>query len=109
MGTKRLIDHDADTGESVWFESDGDDGFHLHHEQDCTPILNDNAVLRNTGLDAWRAGDDFRKEASIPNGLLMKWLAEEGIEFWKPEGMQRIVKKLNDPEYRYLKTADVRI
>lgn len=109
MAERRLFDADPDTGETVWFEPTEDGGFTLQHEQDCEPILDHNQALRSTGDDAWKAGGDYRLEASIPNTVLMKWLVEDGIKFWTPEGMQRIVKRVNDSDWRHLKTFNGRI
>lgn len=103
-----LFDHDEITGTRTWYESDGAGGFRLVTEADCEPVLDGNKQLQSgSGRDYWKG--DVRKEASIPNVILMKWLVEDGIQYWTPEGQSRIVKKLNDPEWRYLKCADVMV
>jgi hypothetical protein len=44
--------------------------------------------------------------ASIPTGLQMKWLIEEGLDVYDDNHWPRILRKLNDPEYKYLKTTN---
>lgn len=103
---RRIFDRDDDTGTSTYFESTDDGGFKLTTVGDCEPVLDANKYLSaGSGRDYWKG--DVRKEASIPNVILMKWLVEDGIKYWTPEGHERIVKKLNDPDWRYLKCANV--
>lgn len=103
-----LFDHDPITGTSTYFEGDGQGGYTLHTVADCEPVLDHNKALSGGGgREHWKG--DVRLEASIPNVILMKWLAEDGIEWWTPEGQERIVRKVNDAEWRYLKTANVTI
>lgn len=108
MGSRVIFDHDAATGTSTYFEGDGNGGFTLHTVADCAPVLDANKSLSaGNGREHWKG--DFRKEASIPAVILHKWLVEDEIQFWTEEGKERIVRKLNDPDWAYLKTADVMI
>lgn len=103
-----LFDHDAATGTRTYFEGTGDGGFTLTSEADCAPVIDANKALSGgSGREHWKG--EYRKEASIPSIILLKWLNEDGIQWWTPEGQERIVRKLNDPDWRYLKTADVTI
>jgi hypothetical protein len=107
--TKRLFDFDQNTGMKTVFEDLGDDGFALHTTQDVEPILDANKAKANMGRDYYAASKDIWRVASIPMSVQLKWMVEEGIDVYNPEHMPRIKKKLNDPEWRHLKTADVRI
>jgi hypothetical protein len=103
---KRLLDFDPLTGITEVFEAT-DDGFNIHTYQDVTPIVETNKTLQNLGRDAWRKQGDWRLEASIPIGIQYKWLTEYGIDVWNPNHKPAVIKKLNDPEWRYLKCAEV--
>ena len=105
MSRELLIDRE-DTGVRTYFEEQ-DGNVLLHTEQDAEPILDLNKKKRDLGR-AWYAADpDVHKVASIPNGVAMQWLTRYGVEAWNPEHMDRVRRLLNDPEWRYLKTAEV--
>lgn len=102
--------YDEDSGLFVEYE-DTDDGFNLHYRQDHEPVIERNKALAGgSGRDHWKG--DFRLEASIPNILLIKWATEDGIPaemIFSDEYASKICRRLNDPDYRHLKCADVRI
>jgi hypothetical protein len=93
---------------SEYIFKDGD--LTVNRVQDVEPILDKNKWLQ-TVAQPW-AGT-FRHVATIPNVILEKWINEEGapvLSMSKQEFSQFIKKKLNDPDWRYLKTtADARI
>ena len=71
--------------------------------QDVEPILDLNKALQNAG----RQSGDFRHIGTIPNVVLVKWLYEEGANVWRMsahEFGQFIRRKLNDPDWRHLRT-----
>lgn len=47
---------------------------------------------------------DLKKVASIPEDLMAKWIAEDGINYMKPEHAAALRRKLNDPDNRFLRT-----
>jgi hypothetical protein len=107
------FDFDPLTGSKSWFiDGEGDD-FQILTETDVQPVIDRNKSLQNygggDGKDYWRAGDNMRHEASIPIGVQMEWMTKHGVDVMNPAHMDGVVKLLNDPEYRYLKTANVRI
>ena len=109
--SKRLFDYDPLTGTTEWFEST-DDGFRIHSEMDAQPILDLNAHKRNEGRSYYAADPDMWKVASVPNLLLIHWATELGIppdKVFSEEFAEVVTRKLNDIEFRKLKTADVRI
>lgn len=107
---RRPFDFDPDTGLIVTYE-DTEDGFSLHYSQDAEPIIDRNkSLVGGNGRDHWKG--EFRLEASIPNILLIKWATEDGIPaemIFSDEYAKRIARRLNDPDYRHLKCASVRI
>lgn len=108
MSNKRFFDHDPLTGITSYFhDHDDPEKFSISTEQDVTPFLEANKAKQNSGKDYWKSGGDFRHEATIPIGVQHLWLEKYGIEVWNPDHLPDVVKRLNDPEWRYLKTAEI--
>lgn len=71
--------------------------------QDVEPILDTNKQLEQEPQKG-----DFRHIGTIPNVLIEKWMNEEGapvLAMSSDEFARFIRRKLDDPEYRYLRTA----
>lgn len=77
--------------------------------QDVEPILEANKKLYNEDDRGWSKSKEWRRAASIPNVIVMKWMLEEGINIFKREHWPRVARKLNDPEWRHLRTAPGRL
>lgn len=73
--------------------------------QDVEPYLEWNKVLR----DQPQKSDWGRHIASVPNVIIERWLNEEwqrgntGLVLDSPEFKQLVWKKLQDPDYAYLR------
>jgi len=105
---KELFSHDPLTGMTVWFHSDDSDPdkVHLEYEQDAEPVIEFNkAAQREGGYSAQGIKDEMWHYASIPNGVAMKWLIEDGLDIYDDNAWPQIFRKLNDPEYAYLKAT----
>lgn len=78
----------------------------IERVQDVEPILEHNKMLR--GIP--QKSDWGRHVASVPNIVLEKWLNEEhargnkSMRFMDEEFRQLVWRKLNDPEWAYLRT-----
>lgn len=99
---KKLVTPDVQTTKLI--VSDGD--LHVERTQDVEPILDHNKEI--SGLQQPFAGA-FRHVATIPLVILEKWMNEEGapvMSMSKNEFARFVKKKLNDPDWRYLKTTD---
>ena len=105
--TKRLLDFDPLTRESVWFEMNDDGIVTLHQEQDMTHIIEANKMMANDD-EYTRTGikSDWWHYARVPNNIIHKWLVEENINFFDKNDRKKVFKKLNDPEYKYLRVTD---
>jgi len=77
--------------------------------QDVEPLLDRNKRFQNSGLDGYSPTRDWKQVASIPNIILEKWLKEEGLRYWDSEHRDRLIKKLDDPEWQYLRTGTGKI
>lgn len=82
-----------------------DDELTFINRQDCEPTLQLNKQLYNDGTDGYGPTREWRRIASIPNIILEKWLKEEGIRYWDSEDTHKLAAKLDDPEWRFLRTA----
>lgn len=105
--SRELFSYDSTTGMTVWFDyNDLTDEVTLEYEQDVEPLLDANKRQAN---DASFTKDgikqEFWKYGSIPVGLQMKWLVEEGLDIYDANAWPQIFKKLNHPDYAYLKTT----
>jgi len=87
------------------FDSDGS-GLTIEHIQDVVPILDWNSEARR---DEQRS-DWGRHVARIPNVIYVKWLNDEyakgntRLRPFTPEFDDIVQKKLNDPDWAYLRT-----
>ena len=104
---KRIIDYNPLTGISTWFEYHSEtDMTVISRLQDVEPILELNKAKANdTDLTKRGFNESWWEYASIPNIVIEKWKTEFGIDVYNKDHWKAIFKKLNDPEYRYLKTT----
>lgn len=84
---------------------DETDAVTLHTQVDVQPILDANKRASNDETMRPRAGNTFRRVASVPLDLLFAWRKE-----WRDRGMTweerqaDLAKRLNDSDLRYLRT-----
>jgi hypothetical protein len=94
-------------GMKVFFVHAGDE-VQIHYSQDATPLLD-----RNKSAQTFRGkritSDYANPIASIPPIIAMKWLNEEGWWVYDPAAKDKLKAKLNDPEWRYLRTSELRV
>ncbi len=89
-----------------WYRRKNADGSVDHcFNEDVQAILDQNKAMANHN-SGWMSEKWGRRRASIPLTLWMKWLNEDGVDVFKPEHADYLKKKLRDPDYRYLLTAD---
>lgn len=97
---KTLDSWDAYTGLSTkWHFDDTTGDLYQEREQDVQPILDRNAQIRNHSTP----GKEFRLAASIPLWVIEKWY-QEGINVFQKEHEAALKKKLNDPDWAWLRT-----
>lgn len=107
---ERLLDFDAMTGISTFHDYDHQTKVTtISYRGDSTAVLERNKKLYNDP-EYKKAGmaSGLVHYASIPPAVELKWRIEDGIDIydknnWGPNGP--IARKLNDPAYRYLRTA----
>ena len=81
----------------------------VYREQDVQPYLDANKRMQAESAGGWRrtAGRTSRMVADIPNIVIERWLREGFNIFRCTENELR--KKLDDPEWSYLKTIPGKI
>ena len=90
-------------------EPDGEGGLLVHSVQDVSAIIERNKALRNTN-DGYSPTRDMVRIGFIPNIFREKWLNEEGWDAWRPDLYgDKLVQKLNDPDYAFLRTGGGRV
>jgi hypothetical protein len=104
---KRIVDYDPFTGMTTTFDYDHvSDTSIIGREQDVSVLLDVNKALQNDESYS-RKGikNDWWHYASIPPLIIEKWRNEFGIDVFNKDHLKAVYKKLNDPEYLYLKTT----
>ena len=98
----------AQTVKSDYYYDDGEDKLVLHTHGDVQGVIDANKAAQNAWDGRFNPKKTFHHVASIPPEIALKWLHEEGYNIYQREGFEAIIKKkLNDPEWRYLKTKDI--
>jgi hypothetical protein len=100
---KRILDYDPLTGIKSVYEGTTD-GFMVHYEQDVEDIIETNKIKANDAPD--RMGE-FVHAADIPITIQMEWMIKHGVDIYNPDHTPGILRLLNDPDYRYLKTRHI--
>ena len=80
----------------------------LHTTQDIEPILKRNKTLRDetTGISE---GGNLYHIGSIPWNVITIWNQTDGINFMQMEAKEQekyLFRKLQDPDWAYLRTTD---
>ncbi len=102
---RRFFDHDAEYGLTEFFHYDpSTNQFSIETVQDVEPILEENKRALNNG-DGYTPSRDMRKIASIPLNVLSLWKEKHGIDIFDKNHEAGVKRLLNDPDWRYLRTA----
>lgn len=89
--------------ETIEFHADG--SFAVKRSEDVEPILDVNKRALASGHDGYSPTRELRKVASIPITVQMQWITRYGTDPLA-KGNEVLLKRiLNDPEWRYLRTA----
>lgn len=107
---KRLLSFDPVTGLKTFHEYDHDEReTTISYEQDVEGLLDYNKEIQKADLTSYKRKRDIWHAAQIPEGIILKWRSEEGIDVYNPQHWERIRKKLNDPDWKYLRTWQGRV
>jgi hypothetical protein len=107
---RRLLDFDARTGIAEYHIYDSlPDRTIIETVQDVAPILERNRALQNADDRGWTPSRDLRRAATIPDIVVLKWRKDYGIDVFNRDHWPAVKRLLNDPEWRYLRTAPGRL
>jgi hypothetical protein len=79
--------------------------FIIHRSQHCGPILQENWEKRNAD-DGYTKDRSMKRVAQIPLIIVEQWLREEGWNALEQGNSERVLQKIEDPEWSYLKTSE---
>lgn len=82
----------------------GEDEFEYRHIQDIGAALEQNKAMRNHN-DGYSESREFRRVAHIPQIVIEMWKSE-GIDLYNQDHATEIARRLNDPDWGLLRTAD---
>jgi hypothetical protein len=86
------------------WEDHGDGRFTIHSSQDVEPVLELNKAMA-THNDGYSPSREWRRAAHIPAILLLKWRQEIGSDPLHPQNRAWLLRRLNDSDWRTLRTA----
>ena len=85
-----------------YWRDDGEGGGEVVSMQDVSYLIEHNKRLQNDTPRVLKA--DFWPEAFIPDIISLKWLQEEGLNIFDKNAKRQLARKLNDPDWRFLRT-----
>lgn len=103
-----LLDKNGDMIQTFSYDDLADE-VTIRTSQNVKPYLEENKRLQTE--NPYFQSRSAKRIASIPNHVTYKWLQEDGV-YWprlpKHEKRKYLARKLNDPDYRYLRTSEGR-
>lgn len=107
--TLRLLDYDPLTGITTWHEYDAaKDEMKIHTTFTDEPtdiVLDANKDIYNDDSRGYSKSREMKHVARIPNSVIHSWLVNEGIDVYNKDHWDAVKKKLNDSEWRFLRTS----
>ena len=104
---KRILDVDSVSGKVSTYEYDhSEDRGVIQSVTDVSSVLDNNKALQNDGTGGWNDSREYRRVASIPLSLVDLWCRMYGVNPLKAENEHLLKRLLNDPDLRYLRTAE---
>lgn len=103
MGRELLVAPDFE-GDVTHFSEPGENGdLLITSVQDVAPIIERNKRLQTLN-DGYSPSRELRRVAFIPDVVRLKWLNEEGWDVLDPACSDRLMRKLNDADWAWLRT-----
>lgn len=74
-------------------------------------VLERNKRQANRTIDGRKfgGGEMLHEVANIPMGVVLKWKREHGVDVFNKEHKRKMLRLLDDPEYRYLKSTTAKL
>jgi hypothetical protein len=94
-------------GVTRYWADDGQGGGVIRTVQDVSAIIERNKAMANEN-DGFSKSREMKRAGTVPYLTLYKWIAEARLDVADPDFTDKlnklIIRKLNDPDYRHLKT-----
>ncbi len=107
---KLLLDYNPTTGFEEWLHvTDDDDATVEYVQRGLEKVIDRNKFLEAEGANV-NADKSLHWYASIPLGVIHKWIEESGINLMRlptKEFAEYAEKKVRDPEWRYLRVSSI--
>ena len=106
---KRLIEYDPDTKISTFVDYDHPTKVSTVTEsQDCTDIIESNKRLIADNHNTTKQGikNSWMLLGTVPNVFIQECALETGLDPYSREGIDYIVKKIHQRDYKLLKVAN---
>jgi len=103
---KRLLDADGGVVSTFHYD-EGEETTTVSVAQDVEPILDANKAAQTLN-DGYSPDRTLKRIASIPLVTVQQWMKDDGVNFLalpKHEKQKYLRRKLNDPDYRWLRTS----
>lgn len=88
----------------VGFNEDNGEAY-LRRVTDVEPVIEHNKKLATEDRAGWSPSREWKHVAEIPMGVALKWQSELGVDVFDKNHMPRVIRLLNDPEWRYLRVG----
>lgn len=103
---KRLLSKNATSGVERWLHHDGET-IAIETRQDVTKVLDICGKIRNEFKGYKDHGDHHMHHVAHFSPVVMaQWLEDYGIDVLNPDHADRVWKKLNDPDWRTIRTSE---
>lgn len=103
---RRILDASGNVVSEFHYD-ETEDRTTIRRVQDCEPIVDHNKRLQSLN-DGYNPDRSLKRIASIPLVVAEKWMNEDGINWMalpKHEKRKYLARKLNDPQWRHLRTS----
>jgi hypothetical protein len=106
MAIKRLLTRNKETGVERWFHHDGEK-ISIETKQDVAKVLDICGNIRNEFSGYKDKGDHhIHHVAHFTPVVIAQWLEDYGIDIFNPDHSDMVWKKLNDPDWRKIRTTE---
>lgn len=100
----QLLDRTIDGGAEFFHLDESESKITIRRTVDVEPRIEANKKLQGAG-DGYTPSRDLRRIASIPLGVVEMWRTVDGIDIYNRNHWKAVMRKLRDPDWRWLKTV----
>jgi len=105
----RILELHEDGGvEALHFDEQAQT-FAIEFRADVEPVIEANKANLRDGTGGWSPTREWRKVARIPVWVVQMWVVRYGVDPTAKGNDDLLKRLLNDPEWRWLRTAEGRL